>query len=109
MSQNLSSAAIVIGALTLKAPIATKVVCFSRLLNCLRSLYGKQFRPDQTAVLCPRCLLLYFIRSVMLANILQQTTSADDIFTCIFLGALRVKIELIMGTDTYVIFELVNL
>ena len=30
--------------------------------------------------------------SVMLANYLQQTTSADDIFRCIFfLGALRVK------------------
>ena len=28
--------------LTLNAPIATKVVCFSRLLKCLRSLYGKQ-------------------------------------------------------------------
>ena len=29
--------------------------------------------------------------SVMLGNYLQQTTSADDIFRCIFLGALRVK------------------
>ena len=28
--------------LILNAPIATKVVCFSRLLKCLRSLYGKQ-------------------------------------------------------------------
>ena len=31
--------------LTLKAPIATKVLCFSRLLKCLRSLYGKQCGP----------------------------------------------------------------
>ena len=31
--------------LTLNAPIATKVVCFSRLLKCLRSLYGKQCGP----------------------------------------------------------------
>ena len=31
--------------LTLKAPIATKVVCFSRLLKCLRSLFGKQCGP----------------------------------------------------------------
>ena len=31
--------------LTLKAPIATKVVCFSCLLKCLRSLYGKQCGP----------------------------------------------------------------
>ena len=28
--------------LTLKTPIPTKVVCFSRLLKRLRSLYGKQ-------------------------------------------------------------------
>ena len=27
------------------APIATKIVCFSRLLKCLRSLYGKQCGP----------------------------------------------------------------
>ena len=32
-------------ALTLNAPIATKVVCFSRLLKCLRSLYGKTCEP----------------------------------------------------------------
>ena len=31
--------------LTFKAPIATKVVCFSRLLKCLRSLYTKQCGP----------------------------------------------------------------
>ena len=31
--------------LTLNAPTATKVVCFSRLLKCLRSLYGKQCGP----------------------------------------------------------------
>ena len=35
--------------LTLKAPIATKVVCFSRLLNCLKRLYDKQCGPDQAA------------------------------------------------------------
>ena len=34
-----------ISILTLKAPIATKVVRFSRLLKCLRSLYGKQCGP----------------------------------------------------------------
>ena len=30
---------------TLNARIATKVICFSRLLKCLRSLYGKQCGP----------------------------------------------------------------
>ena len=34
-----------LGRLTLNAPIATKVVCFSCLLKCLRSLYGKQCGP----------------------------------------------------------------
>ena len=31
--------------LTLKAPIATKVIYFSRLLKCLRSLHNKQWGP----------------------------------------------------------------
>ena len=31
--------------LTLNAPIATKVVCFSRLLKCISSLYGKLCGP----------------------------------------------------------------
>ena len=46
--------------ITLNAPIATKVVCFSRLLT-------NSVGPDQTApigVVCSgsRCLLLYLIR-----------------------------------------------
>ena len=68
--------------LTLNVPITTKVVCFSRLLNCLGSLYGKQCGPRSDcsqSVLGPRCLLLYLIR-----HFLQQTTSVDNIFKCIF-------------------------
>ena len=42
---------------------------------------------DQTA----RCLLI-LNSSVMLGNYLQQTTSADDIFRCIF-GALRLNMD----------------
>ena len=42
--------------------------------------------PDQTA---PIGAILN--SSVILGNYLQQTTVADDIFRCIFLGALRVK------------------
>ena len=34
---------------------------------------------------------IYINLSLMLGNYLQQTTSADDIFRCIFLGVLRVK------------------
>ena len=49
--------------LTLSAPIATTVVCFSRLLKCLRTSLANSVDPDQTApVLGPRCLLLYLIR-----------------------------------------------
>ena len=66
--------------LTLNAPIATKVVCFSRLPKCLRSLYGKQCGPRSDCSLFASILN----SSVMLGNYLQQTTSADDIFRCIF-------------------------
>ena len=53
--------------------------------------------PDQTAPIGAVCSgstlfasILYL--SVMLGTYLQQTTSADDIFRCVFfLGALRVK------------------
>ena len=53
--------------------------------------------PDQTTpigAVCSGSTLFASILnlSVMLGNYLQQTTSADDIFRCIFfLGALRVK------------------
>ena len=51
---------------------------------------------DQTApigAVCSGSRLFAFIlnSSVLLVNYLQQTTSADDIFRCIFLGDLRVK------------------
>ena len=55
--------------------------------------------PEQTApigAVCPGSTLFASILnlSVLLGNYLQQTTSADDIFRCIFfLGALRVNIE----------------
>ena len=54
--------------------------------------------PDQTApigAVCSGSTLFASIlnSSVMLGNYLQQTTSADDIFRCIFFwGALRVKL-----------------
>ena len=53
--------------------------------------------PDQTApigAVCSGSMLFATIlnSAVMLGNYLQQTTSADDIFRCIFfLGTLRVK------------------
>ena len=56
--------------------------------------------PDQTApigAVCSGSTLFATIlnSSVMLGNYLQQTTSADDIFRCIFfLGALRVQTKM---------------
>ena len=50
--------------------------------------------PDQTiGAVCSGSTLFASIldSSEMLGNYMKQTTSADDIFRCIFLGALRVK------------------
>ena len=47
--------------LTLKAPITTKVVCFSRLLKCLRSLCGKQCGPRSD---CSYRSSLFWIQAV---------------------------------------------
>ena len=71
--------------LTLNAAIATKVVCFSRLLKCVRSLYGKQCRPRSV---CSGSTLFASIlnSSVMLGNILQQTTFSDAFFSWPFKG-----------------------
>ena len=54
--------------------------------------------PDQTAPIGAVCsgstlFATIFYLSVMLGNYFQQTTSADNIFRCIFfLGALRVNL-----------------
>ena len=57
--------------------------------------------PDQTApigAVCSGSTLFASILnlSVMLGNYLQQTTSADNIFRCIFLGAVRVNSKIIL-------------
>ena len=70
--------------LTLNAPIATKFVCFPRLLKCEEASLANSVDPVQTATLFASLLNL----SVMLGNYLQQTTSGDDIFRCIFYLAL---------------------
>ena len=47
--------------LTLNASIATKVVCVSRLLKCLRSLYGKQCGPRSD---CSHRCSLFWVHAV---------------------------------------------
>ena len=44
--------------------------------------------PDQTAPIGSTLFAYILNLSVMLGNYLQQTTSADDIFTCFFFLAL---------------------
>ena len=53
---------------------------------------ANRVNPDQTAPMGAVCsgsklLLVYLNSPVMFSSCLQQTTSADDIFRCIFLGA----------------------
>ena len=53
--------------------------------------------PDQTAhmsnlIWVHAVLLLYLNSSIIFGNYLQQTTSADDIYRYIFLGAWRIKL-----------------
>ena len=81
--------------LSFKAPIATKVACFSCLLKCLRSLYNKQCGPRSTpigAVWSGSCLFASMFEFV--SNV-RQLFAADDFSRhhfsdAIFLGALRV-------------------
>ena len=47
--------------LTLNASIATNAVCFSRLLKCLRSLYGKQWGPRSD---CSNRSSLFWVHAV---------------------------------------------
>ena len=57
--------------------------------------------PDQTAPIGAVCsgptLFASLLNSpVVLGSYLQQTTSTDDIFRCILLGALRVNLKLLL-------------
>ena len=85
--------------LTLNAPIATKVVCFSRLLKCLRSIYGKQCGPRSD---CSYRSSLFWVHAVcfykFVSNV-RQIFAADDFSRWhfqihFFLGALRVNIQM---------------
>ena len=73
---------------------------------------GNSVDPGQTAPIgafcCGSMLFASILNSsVMLGNYLQQTTSAENIFRCIFfLGALRVRITLIKKR---ILFEIRNL
>ena len=84
--------------LTLNAPIATKFVRFSRLLKCLRSLYGKQCG---TRLDCSYRSSLFWVHAVcfytLFVSNVRQLFAADDFSRRhfqihSFLGTLRVKV-----------------
>ena len=83
--------------LTLNEPITTKVVCFSRRLKCLKSLYCKQCGPRSD---CSYRSSLFWVRAVCFytsfVSNAKQLFAADDFSRRhfqmhFFLGALRVK------------------
>ena len=91
--------------LTLNAPITTKVVCFTCLLKCLRSLYGKQcgprsdcsnsVDPDQTLPVGAVCSGSTLFASILNVGYVKQLFAADNFSRRhfqmhFFLGALRV-------------------
>ena len=79
------------------APIATKVVCFSCLLKCLRSLYGKQCGPRSD---CSYRSSLFWAHAVCLYTLfvskVRQLFAADNFSRRhfqmhFFLGASRIN------------------
>ena len=86
-----------VSSLTLNATIATKVVCFSCLLKCLRSLYGKQCGPRSD---CSYRSSLFWVHTVCFYT--RFFSNARQLFAVdnfsrqhfqmhFFLGALRVN------------------
>ena len=73
-----------------------QVICFSCLLKCLRSLYGKSVDPDQMASIAAICSgSTLFAWILKFASNVRQLFPADDFskrhFQISFLGPLRVK------------------
>ena len=80
--------------LTLNPPNTTKVVCCSRLLKCFKKPLWQTVWTQIGLLLGAVCFgstlfTSIFNLSVMVGNYLQLTTSADDIFRCIFFLALQ--------------------
>ena len=89
--------------LTLNALITTKVVCFSRLLKCLRSLYGKQCGPRSD---CSFRSSLFWVHAVCIYT--QFVSYARQLFAALdfsrrhfqmffFSDALMVKMKHCLG------------
>ena len=66
--------------LTLNTPITKKVVCFSCLLKCLRSLYGKQCGPRSD---CSYRSSLFWVHTVCFYTSILGTDMAQKVFFCV--------------------------
>ena len=76
--------------------MATKVVCFSRLLKCLRSLYGKKCGPRLDCSYRSSLIWVHPDSILKLVSNARQLFAADDFnrrhfLDAFFLGALRVN------------------
>ena len=100
--------------LTLNAPITTKVVCFSRLLICLKSLYGKQCgpRPDcsilnemnngQPIPLMWYIFILLFLRILALDNIAKILTTGPRLREWVNNHACRLSHDIQIGQGYHI-------
>ena len=80
--------------LTVKAPISTKVVSFSRLLKCFRSLSSKQRRlKSEQFDLGPLCLSLCLDLLNIFAKIAADDFSRRPFQMNFFAGVSRVKCQ----------------
>ena len=79
--------------LILNAPIATKVVCFSRKKPLWQTVDRDQTAPIGAVCSGSKLFASILNSSVMLGNCLQQTTSADGIFRCIFFLRFKVSVN----------------
>ena len=90
--------------LTLNTPFTTEVVCWSRLLKCLRSLHGKQCGPRSD---CSYRSSVFWVHAACFytwfASNIRQLFAADDFSgrlfqnAIFFLGALRANVCLIVS------------
>ena len=64
------------GILTLNAPITTKVVCFSRLLKCLKRLYGKQCGPRSDCSYRSSLFWVHAVASILNSSVTGLATDA---------------------------------
>ena len=100
--------------ITLNAPISTKVVCFTRLLICLKSLYGKQCGPrsdcsilnemnnGQPIPLMWLIFILLFFKILALENIAKILTTGPRLREWVYNHACRLSHDIQIGQGYHI-------